>query len=434
MLEAKSRRMGPVLASFIVAGNIIGPGIFALPATIGAIGSVSLIGWMIAAIGAFAIGAVVSILANQTGDPDGLVGYVKTTMGPFWAFFVGVMYWCSNFVGNVGVAVACAGYLSVYLPALNDPLARSLSGLAALWLTTGVNLIGAKTVGRFSGVFLIAGLAPLLLLATVGWAYFNPHLFVESWNVAGKSDLQGVQASVLAAFWAFTGMETGAMISAVMHNPKRDVPIAVLGGVAFAAIVYLSVLVVVLGLAPAKAYATSSAPLALAVMRIGGAGWANLIAAFALIKILGTMSGITLANAEVARATIEARPFAQARDPKDRARTPTRILLWTAAGASLVTLLTTSPTFGKQFEALVDLSAIWTLIPYLFCAVALALIARGYRGRVRWVLSAVVLVASVVTGGVLLTATELSFALTAALVAAIFSYQFLAARRWWKTA
>jgi APA family basic amino acid/polyamine antiporter len=174
--------------------------------------------------------------------------------------------------------------------------------------------------------------------------------------------------------------------------------------------------------------------LALAVMRIGGAGWANLIAAFALIKILGTMSGITLANAEVARATIEARPFAQARDPKDRARTPTRILLWTAAGASLVTLLTTSPTFGKQFEALVDLSAIWTLIPYLFCAVALALIARGYRGRVRWVLSAVVLVASVVTGGVLLTATELSFTLTAALVAAIFSYQFLAARRRWKTA
>ncbi len=433
-MRTSSRGLGPLLASFIVAGNIIGAGIFALPAAIGSIGSVSLIGWIIAAIGAFAIGAVVSILANLTGDPDGLVGYVKRTMSPFWAFLVGVIYWFSNFAGLISIAVACAGYLSVYAPALNDPLARSLTGLAALWLTTGVNLIGAKTVGRFSGVFLIAGLAPLLLLATLGWAYFQPHLFLESWNVSGKSDLQGVQASVLSAFWAFTGMETGAMISAVMRNPKRDVPIAVLGGVAFAAIVYLSVLVVILGLAPAAAYATSSAPLALAVSRIGGAGWANLVAAFALTKILGTMSGMTLANAEVARATIDARPFAQARDPTLLARTPTLILLWSAAGASFVIVATTSPTFGRQFAALVDVSAIWTLIPYLFCAVALALIARGYKGRTRWVLSAVVLVAAVVTGGVLLTATALSFALTATLVAATLSYQFLAARRRPRTA
>ena len=420
--------MGPVLASFIVAGNIIGAGIFALPAAIGSIGGVSLIGWIIAAIGAFAIGAVVSSLANLTGDPDGLVGYVKRTMTPFWALLVGVIYWFSNFVGCVSIAVACAGYLGVYLPGLNDPIGRSLTGVAALWLTTGVNLIGARTVGRFSGVFLIAGLAPLLLLATAGWAYFKPHLFVDSWNVSGKSDLQGVRVSVMAAFWAFTGMETGAMLSAVMRNPKRDVPISVLGGVAFAAIVYLSVLIVILGLAPANAYATSGAPLALAVSRIGGAGWANLVAAFALIKILGTLSGMTLANAEVARATFDARPFARPSAPENLARVPTGILLWTAAAAGLVTMATTSPTFGKQFSALVDLSAIWTLIPYLFCALALALIARRYKRCTRFGLFAVALLAAIVTGGVVLTATALSFVLTGVIVTAIACYQFLAAR------
>lgn len=434
-----SRKLGPVLAALVVAGNIIGAGIFALPAEIGAVGGVGLIGWVIAAIGAFAVGAVLSILANLTGDPDGMVGYVSRTMSPFWGFLAGVVYWFSNFTANITLAIACAGYLSVYFPLLTNPFARSLTGLAALWLATGVNLIGAKAVGRFSAVFLIAGLAPLLLLATVGWSHFRPEVFAGSWNVSGKSDFQGVQASVLAAFWAFTGLETGAMISAVVRNPKRDVPIATLGGVALAAVIYLSVLVVILGLAPAKAYATSGAPLALAVSRIGGTGWASLIAIFALIKIMGTLSGMTLATAEAARATLAARPFAKSRvgGPSDRppgSETPTGILLWTAAAAGIVALATTSPTFATQFGALVDLSAMWTLIPYLLCALALALIARVYRGRTRWGLAAVVLVASVVTAGVILTAKPLSYALTIALVAAVVVYWLQAARRGLRTA
>jgi arginine:agmatine antiporter len=431
---ANSRKLGPVLAALVVAGNIIGAGIFALPAEIGAVGGVGLIGWVIATIGAFAVGAVLSILANLTGDPDGMVGYVSRTMSPFWGFLAGVVYWFSNFTAIISLAVACAGYLSVYFPLLTGPLARSLTSLAALWLATGINLVGAKAVGRFSAVFLLAGLAPLLLLATVGWGHFRPEVFAGSWNVSGKSDLQGVQASVLAAFWAFTGLETGAMISAVVRNPRRDVPIATLGGVGLAAAVYLSVLVVILGLAPAKVYATSGAPLALAVSRIGGTGWAGMVAAFALIKIMGTLSGMTLATAEAARATLAARPFARPRvgrpaDGARRSETPTGILLWTAAAAGLVALATTSPSFVAQFGALVDLSAIWTLIPYLMCALALGLIARRYRGRARWGLAGVVLVASVVTACVILTATPLSYAFTVALAAAIVGYWVLATRR-----
>ena len=83
---------------------------------------------------------------------------------------------------------------------------------------------------------------------------------------------------------------------------------------------------------------------------------------------------------------------------------------------------------------MVDLSAIWTLIPYLLCALALALISRTYAGRARWGLSAVVLVAAIVTACVILKAKPLSYALTIALVAAVVIYWLQAARLRLRTA
>ena len=59
------RKLGPVLATIVVAGNMIGSGIFLLPATLAGVGSVTLIGWLAASLGAVALALMFGKLARR---------------------------------------------------------------------------------------------------------------------------------------------------------------------------------------------------------------------------------------------------------------------------------------------------------------------------------------------------------------------------------
>jgi arginine:agmatine antiporter len=418
MGQRSQRSLGPGLASVIVAGNVIGGAIFALPATLGAIGSVSIIGWLIATLGAFTMAGVIAFLAGATGDRDGLVGYVNTGLSPFWGFLTALFYWMSGFAANISIAVAVAGYLTVFVPGLSSPVMRSAAAIVALWAATGLNLAGARSVGGFGVVSLISGLLPLLLLATLGWASFEPHMFAASWNVTGSSDASAIKSSVVGAFFAFTGFETGAAISAVVRDPKRNVPIATVAGTSLAAVVYILVSVVLMGLAPARDYAVSSAPLALAVARVGGPALAGAVAICALLKASGTLCGITLSTAQTARAGFDAYSKGVTTAPSDAV--PRRILIWTAVAASLVAAISTSPTFAKQYDALIDVSTLWTIVPYILCAAALLRLLQlitGTRQRVFAVVAS--LIGIVISTGTLASGAGLSLMLTLGLAVVV---------------
>ena len=82
----QARQLGPVAAGFLVAGNMIGSGVFLLPAGLAAIGSISLIGWIITTAGALALALVFAGLAQARPDAAGLTGYVREGMGDFVGF------------------------------------------------------------------------------------------------------------------------------------------------------------------------------------------------------------------------------------------------------------------------------------------------------------------------------------------------------------
>ena len=426
---AGDAKIGPGLASVVVAGNIIGSAIYALPATMGAVGSISLFGWAVATVGAFAVGLVLCVLAARTGDPEGLVGYVTSSLGRFVGFAVALMYWTGNFVANLSVAIAIAAYASVFLPALEDPLWRSVAGVAALWAVTGLTLVGAPSVGRFGIVSMLAGLAPVVFIATIGWFAFDPHLFAVSWNVTGKSGFDAVRASVVAAFWAFTGLETGAVLSAVVKNPRRDVPIATVAAIGLAALVYISLAAVVMGLAPARSYAASSAPLALAATRLGGPLMAGVVAICAVVKATGTLAGLTLSTAEAARAGADAHLVPGRLPPSPDGRSPRRILIWSAVAGSVCTVLSTSPTFGKQYDVLIDVATVWTLIPYVACALAVLRLTRDLAPTPRRLVWALAIVAAVVSAWVALNGSLASLWMTAGLAALTAAVWFALVRR-----
>src|SRR3546814_19483623 len=85
----------------------------------------------------------------------------------------------------------------------------------------------------------VFGLAPVALVLMFGWGSFDREVYDAAWNVSGESDAAVVFGSLAPVFWAFVGLETGAMIAGLVRDPAHDVPIDTLGGVLIAGVCVL---------------------------------------------------------------------------------------------------------------------------------------------------------------------------------------------------
>ncbi len=365
-------------ATFLVAGNMIGSGVYLLPATLGAFGSVTVIGWVVSGLAAFLLAGVFVLLFRLRPGSVGMVRQVRDGLGRFFGFHASLLYWVGGWVGNVAIAVAGTGYLSIFFPVLNDAMPATLCTVGTIWAMTLLNLLGARRVADFEGGTLLIGLLPVLGVGVLGWFAFDPEIFRESWNVTGRTDLQVLPGTLSLIFWAFVGLESASVAAAVVRDPARDVPIATLGGVALAAVVYVAASVAISGLLPAATLAQSIAPFADAAGRWVGAAAAALVAGCAVLKAFGTLSGWLLVTAEVARSGAESRVFpALFRESMDGP--PRRNLLIVAALMSLIVVLSSvEPTLAAQFTILSNLATLLYLVIYAYCCAAL------WRSTTHW--------------------------------------------------
>ncbi|MDH5275879.1 MAG: amino acid permease [Gammaproteobacteria bacterium] len=366
-------------ATFLVASNMIGSGVYLLPATLGAFGSVSVIGWVVSGLGAFLLAAVFVLLYRIRPDSVGMVRQVRDGLGRFFGFHTSLLYWVGGWVGNVAIAVAATGYLSIFFPVLKGTTAAALCTLGVIWLMTLINFAGARRVTEFEGGTLLIGLLPVLGVAVLGWFAFDPVVFRESWNISGKADAQVIPATFALIFWAFVGVESASVAAAVVRNPARDVPIATLSGVALAASVYLAASVAISGLLPAADLGASSAPFADAAARWIGPAAAALVAGCAVLKAIGTLSGWVLVTAEVSRSGAVSRVFpAFFRESADGP--PRRNLLIVAVLMSLIVVLSSlAPSLSARFTMLINIATLLYLVIYAYCCAALWRF-TGHRG------------------------------------------------------
>lgn len=411
---APDNRLGLGLATVLVAGNLIGSGIFLLPATLAAIGSISLIGWLIAALGALLLAGVFSLIMAIRPTEDGLADIVREGLGPYWGFQSSLLYWLGTWLGNIAIALAVTGYLTVPFPVLNQPWPRAGMTVAVIWLLTFVAIFGPRAIGRLHGLTLVIGLVPLLAAGVLGWLWFDPAVFARSWNVSGGTPSQAVFGSLVSVFWAFLGVESAAMVARMVKQPERNVPIATMGGVVIVAVVYVLATSAIFGMVPAGKIAVSSAPFALAVHYILGPAAAGFVAICAILKTCGALGGWVLVTGETTRWTAAAGFL-----PRWLARlagngTPARALVVMAVVMSAAALLTTAPTVGEQFELLIDAAVVFTLLVYIYAAIALVRFSAGApRGRRRAIaivagLAALFCVVLILSSGIALVAVTLA--------------------------
>jgi len=377
-----AKKLGAFLATMLVAGNMIGSGVYLLPASLGAVGSITVLGWLAAIGGAALLGGAFSALTILRPTGTGLITHVHAGFGQGAAFIWGVCYWFACWTGNVAIALGVVGYIGFFIPEVATQPGSTIATVGILWLFTGANIVGPRFVARLEGGTLLLGLAPVLLIALGGWFYFDPAIFAASWNVSGKSAFEAVPQSVVMVFWAFLGVECANIVAPLVKNPTRDVPIATLGGLGIAALVYMSACTAIFGILPAADLAASSAPFADAAKPVVGASLAAVVALCAMIKASGTVGGWILVSAETWGAD-EVLGLLLRRTPKRRDGGPSVAnLLFNGALMSLAAIATANPSMGRQFTVIADISVI--LCMFLYSAACLALIRLSAKRSPRW--------------------------------------------------
>jgi arginine:agmatine antiporter len=380
-------------ATAIVAGGMIGSGIYLLPATLAPTGSISLLGWIAASGAALALAGVFAFLAAAAPAATGLAAYVEEGLGAFPATVAAFIYWTECTVGNVAIALAGAGALGFLVPALAGPAPRLAVTLAMIWLSVAACAVGPRLIGRIEALTLALGLAPVIFAAAFGWFWFHPAVFQASWNPGHLATTQAVWRSALVVFWAFLGVECAAATAGVVKDPARNVPRASLMGVAGAAIVYIAACTVLMGVLPADRLAASTAPFADAGRAALGVAGGAALALCMLLRTTGAFAVWTLTPAETARTAADEGVFPRIlrTRPGERASWANLLLVGVVMTASA--LISFSPQLTRQFTVLSDVTVILAMGAYILSAASLIrLLPRFQAPATRWGAGATALV------------------------------------------
>ena len=368
---AGGKKMGLVAATSLVVANMVGTGLFLLPSSLAAVGSVSVWGWVVSALGATALGLVFVRLSSTAPKSGGPYAYARDAVGPFAAFQTNLLYWGASVLGNVAIAVSVTGYLAVFLRGLEQPLAACICTIAVLWLFVWLNTRGASSVGKFTTITTVAGILPVAVVGALGWFWFDRGVFDAGWNPTDMPTPKAVMTSASIALWAFLGVESAAVSAGLIENPKRNVPLATIIGLAVSTVIYISCCTVIMGILPNAALQESHAPFS-DVARIMLGPWAgNVIAIAAILKAAGSLVGWILIAAQSSQAASADGLFAPGFSRLNANGMPARNLVLTGVLMTALVVLTASPTISEQFSRITNATVILMAFPYIYSVVAM---------------------------------------------------------------
>lgn len=399
-VSSGSAQLGFWTCLALVVGNIIGSGIFLLPASLAPYGINSVLGWALTATGAVLLAIVFARLARVYPQAGGPYVYPRTAFGELAGFLVAWAYWVSGWVGNAAIAIATVASLAELMPALRTTVgAPAVTAVVLMWLLTWLNWRGIRFVGIFQLVTTVLKLLPLLAIIVLAAS-----LFVSADASVIRMEPQPVSAAAITAcatltLWALLGLESATVPADRVVDPQRTIPRATLFGTLLAAIVYVLASTTVVLLVPATQLADSNAPFADALRIFWGDAAANTLALFAFISGFGALNGWILVQGEMPRVLAREGVFPSVFARESRHGTPGWGLFITSALGTPLVLMNYSESMVRIFTFVILISTAAFLVMYLFCALAaLKLAWRGELGvsgaRLRWLLIVALLAAA----------------------------------------
>ena len=366
-----NNKLGLWTATSLVIGNMVGAGIFLLPSALASFGSISLLGWVISAIGALFIAKVFSnaskLLPHADGGP---YAYTRKGFGDFTGFLVAWGYWISVWSANAALAVSLVSALSTFIPSLaTNSFLAILTGLSAIWLLTWVNTIGIKATGNVQLITTILKLLPLAAVAIVGIFFIRRDYYIP-FNRSGGSVIEAIGASASLTLFAFLGIECATIPAGSIAEPEKTIPRATMLGTIITLLICILGTMSVMGLLSPGDLQHSVTPFADAAARIWGEHARYWVSAGVAIAAFGALNGWILIQGQIPFAIAKDKLFPAIFAKENKKGVPSLAILVGSVLASVIMVMNFTRGLVEQFRFMILLSTLTSLIPYLFVSAA----------------------------------------------------------------
>jgi APA family basic amino acid/polyamine antiporter len=333
------RELGLASASLLVVGGIIGSGIFFTPAEVGrALPTPAwILGiWVIGGIVAMAGALTFAELGAMLPEAGGPYIYIREAFGSLWAFLHGWMILLMIASGAIAaVALSFGNYLGRFLDVapVGGPMGVAVITIVVV---TALNVLGIKTGTIAANLFTISKLAALTAIIVLGLT-LTPSGAAPLVPAPPPPALgAGLSAAFVAVLFTIGGWQQTNMIAGEIRDPSRNLPRALIIGVAIVIVVYLGANAAYLRVLGRDGLAASTTVAADVMHAMLGEGAARAITVGVMLSIFGFVNVALLTNARVL--------FALGRDG----------VLFPAAGA-------VHPKYASPHVALLMLAA-WSIV------------------------------------------------------------------------
>ena len=376
-MSAKSNKIGVVQLTILTMVNMMGSGIIMLPTKLAEIGTISIVSWLVTAVGSTALAYAFAQCGMFSRKSGGMGGYAEYSFGKAGNFMANYTYGVSLVIANTAIAISAVGYGSEFLGATLSPLSIALWTIFTLWLATILNFGGARITGNISSFTIWGVIIPVVGISIIGWKWFDGSMYVTSWNPHNVPTFEAIGVSISMTLWAFLGLESACANADAVENPEKNVPIAVLGGTLGAAVIYIVSTNVIAGIVPNLELANSTAPFGLAFAHMFNDTIGKVIMGLMVMSCFGSLLGWQFTIAQVFKSSAEEGYFPAFFKKVTSKDAPIVGMVTITALQTLLSLMTISPSLNKQFNVLVDLAVVTNVIPYLLSMAALAVLLKA---------------------------------------------------------
>ena len=368
-------KLGVWTSTSLVVGNMIGAGVFLMPATLASFGGISLVGWVCSAIGAFLLAKIFSHLSKMLPHSDGgPYAYTQEGLGDFAGFLVAWGYLVSVWCTNAAITVSFVSALSTFIPLLaTNSFFAVIAGLATIWFLTWINSLGVVTSGKLQLATTILKIIPLLLIGVVGLFFIQWNNFLP-FNTSGTSTFAAITATTTLTFFAFLGIECATIPSGSVLNPEKTISKATMLGTMIATLVYLLSTVSVMGMIPASQLKNSITPFADAAVFIWGNGAQYWVSAGVAIAAFGALNGYILIQGQLPYAIAKNKLFPAVFAKTNKKGVPLIGIIISSIFVSIFMCMNYAEGLVEKFKFLILLSTLTAFIPYLFSTAAYLII------------------------------------------------------------
>ncbi len=369
-LNKNHREFGLWRATSLVVGNIVGTGIFMLPASLGAFGTLGLAGWVVTSVGSICLALIFGRLSRKFPKIGGPYAYSRAAFGDFVGFQMAWSYWIGTLASNAAITTAFVSYTSVLWPDLasNRHLGFFVA-CAAVWAFTFLNMVSVRSTSIAQVVIVILKIVPLCVIGIVGIFYIKLENFFPL-NPSGLSTFDVVSSTAALTLFAFLGLESATVPADNIVDAEKNISRATILGTIFSAVIYIWTCIVLLGVLPSSLLAKSNAPFADAAGLIFG-DWASFtIAICAAVAAFGTLNGWILLQGQIPIAAARDGLFPPILGKLSKQGTPVVSLVVSSLFMTIMLYMNYESTLVEQFTAIVTFTTFSVLLPYLYSTVA----------------------------------------------------------------